>query len=102
MIYYKWGAEAEYGETVKKVILSCPGAYTKSLRNVDEAAELIVDFDIIAKAEIAKKAIPECNIVFKTGTEMRETAGGFLQVLYDANPQSVGGKLPDEGFYYLE
>jgi hypothetical protein len=35
MIYYKWGAEAEYGETVKKVILSCPGAYTKSLRNVE-------------------------------------------------------------------
>ncbi|MEM1483968.1 ABC transporter substrate-binding protein [Oscillospiraceae bacterium PP1C4] len=69
--------------------------------NIDVAADLVVAQGIIAKAPMAKKAIPQCNIVFKSGEEMKSIASGFLQVLFDANPQSVGGKLPDESFYYL-
>jgi NitT/TauT family transport system substrate-binding protein len=26
---------------------------------------------------------------------------GYLAVLFDQNPESVGGQLPDEAFYYL-
>ncbi|MEG2074540.1 MAG: ABC transporter substrate-binding protein, partial [Angelakisella sp.] len=51
-------------------------------------------------AAVAKKAIPKCNIVFLAGEDMKQAASGFLKVLFDANPQSVGGKLPDEEFYY--
>lgn len=68
---------------------------------LDWAAELAVKHEIIAKAPIAKAAIPQCNIVFLSGSEMQSAASGFLKVLFEANPQSVGGKLPDEGFYYL-
>lgn len=70
--------------------------------NIDEAARLVVENEIIAKQPIAVKAIPECNIVFIDGEEMRSIAGGFFKVLYDANPQSVGGALPDEGLYYID
>ena len=67
--------------------------------NVEEAAALSGKFDVIAEA-VAVKAIPECNIVFWEGEEMKKAAEGFLTVLYNANPKSVGGKLPDEGLYY--
>lgn len=63
------------------------------------AAALSEKYDII-KAAVAEKAIPECNIVFIEGDEMERIAGGCLQVLFDANPKSVGGSLPDEAFYY--
>ncbi|MGN0664306.1 MAG: ABC transporter substrate-binding protein [Negativibacillus sp.] len=63
------------------------------------AAALSEKYDII-KAAVAEKAIPECNIVFIEGNEMERIAGGCLQVLFDANPKSVGGSLPDEAFYY--
>ncbi len=63
------------------------------------AAVLSEKYDII-KAAVAEKAIPECNIVFIEGDEMERIAGGCLQVLFDANPKSVGGSLPDEAFYY--
>jgi len=76
-------------------------AFVTDPANIDAAADLVVAQGIIAKAPIAKKAIPECNIVFKSGEEMKTIASGFLQVLFDATPQSVGGKLPDENFYYL-
>ena len=55
---------------------------------------------IIPKAPLAKKAIPNCNLAFVTGTEMQEKLGAFFKVLFDADPASVGGKLPDAEFYY--
>lgn len=75
--------------------------YTTDPLNLDAVAELAVKRELIPSAAVAKKAIPQCNIVFMSGDEMRQAASGFLQVLFDANPQSVGGKLPDEGFYYI-
>jgi NitT/TauT family transport system substrate-binding protein len=68
--------------------------------NVDEAAELMAQFEIIPKAEVAKQAIPRCNIVFMDGPEMQSAVETYLKVLFEANPQSVGGALPDEAFYY--
>ncbi len=68
--------------------------------NVDTAAEIIANLEIIPQAAIAKNAIPRCNIVYVEGGEMKETLSGFLKVLFEADPTSVGGKLPDESFYY--
>lgn len=67
----------------------------------DQAAELIAAAGIIEKAPIAKKALPYCNITCLTGTDMKNALSGYLQVLFDQNPQSVGGKLPEDGFYYI-
>ena len=66
---------------------------------VEETAALSEHFDIF-KAAVAKKAIPYCNIVFKTGDDMKAAVSAYLSVLFDANPASVGGKLPDDSFYY--
>ncbi|MCH5272247.1 MAG: ABC transporter substrate-binding protein [Lachnospiraceae bacterium] len=72
-------------------------AYT--VENVEEAAALAEKFDIF-KAAVAKQAIPYCNIVFIEGDEMQSKAGAYLQVLYEQNPTSVGGALPEESFYF--
>lgn len=68
--------------------------------NIDEAAKLIVDAGILGNVEIAKKAIPNCNISFSKGEAMHKAAEGMLTVLFEANPKSIGGKLPDKDFYY--
>ena len=49
---------------------------------------------------IAKKALPNCNIVCLTGEELKADVSGYLQVLYDADPAAVGGALPGEDFYW--
>ena len=74
-------------------------AWVTDEANLEEAAALCESFDIM-NAAVAQQAIPECNIVFITGDEMEEKVGGFLQVLYDADPSAVGGAMPDEAFYY--
>lgn len=70
--------------------------------SVDEAATLAVEAGIIAKEPLAKKAIPNCSITYIDGKQMQEYLSGYLQVLFDADQSSVGGKLPGEGFYYTE
>jgi NitT/TauT family transport system substrate-binding protein len=64
------------------------------------AGELIAGLGIVPSAAIAEQAIPGAHIVLLTGAEARAAAEGYLQVLFDANPESVGGALPGDGFYY--
>jgi NitT/TauT family transport system substrate-binding protein len=68
--------------------------------NVEDAAALIEKYDIIPAA-VAKKALPYCNITFIEGEEMKTRLGGYLGTLAEQNADAVGGKLPDEGFYYI-
>ncbi|MGI6173260.1 MAG: ABC transporter substrate-binding protein [Christensenellales bacterium] len=68
--------------------------------NPAEAAQWIEEIGI-AKAAIAEKAIPACNIVCIKGAEMQESISGYLEALYEEDPASVGGALPDEAFYHL-
>ena len=67
--------------------------------NPDPAGELCGSFSIV-KAPIAKKAIPQCNLVCITGQEMKTALSGCLEVLLGQNPAAVGGTLPGDDFYY--
>ena len=66
----------------------------------DEAAQMIVDAEILPALPVAKAAIPRCNIVFITGENMKKTASAMYEVLFSADPKSVGGKVPGEDMYY--
>ena len=68
-------------------------------KNVNEGAALVGKYDIVTEA-VAQKAIPECNITFISGNEMKEKLSGYLSVLNDQNAKSIGGKLPADDFYY--
>ncbi|MEA4942301.1 hypothetical protein SDC9_91538 [bioreactor metagenome] len=67
--------------------------------NTADAAQLIGAYDIV-DAAVAEKALPACNIVCLTGTQMHDKLSGYLSVLFDQNPQSVGGALPKDDFYF--
>lgn len=68
--------------------------------NPAQAAELIAANGIIESPAVAEKALPRCNIVCLTGQEMYEKLSGYLRVLAEAAPESVGGALPGDDFYY--
>ncbi len=70
-------------------------------QDVEKGAELVVAAGIIGKAPIAQKAIPKCNITYVDGEEMKQALSGYLQVLFEQDATSVGGKLPEDDFYYV-
>ncbi len=67
--------------------------------NLEEAATLVGGYEIVPEA-VALTALPECNIVFVEGAEMKDMLSGYLNVLFEQNPQAIGGALPDDAFYY--
>ena len=95
----------------RDVVEANPGAVDSFLQNYAasvewvnannaDAAQLIAEYGIIEAAPVAEMALPYCNIVCITGSEMKDKLSGYLQVLADAEPSSVGGTLPGDDFYY--
>ena len=96
-------AENDYLKEHEADVDAFMDAYKASVEFVnsdtDAAAEIIGNHDIIP-AEVAAKAIPECSIVFMEGDEMQNILSGYLNTLNEQNPETIGGQLPDEDFYY--
>ncbi len=94
----------EYAEAHPDVIEEFLAEYAQSVEaantDVEGTAALCEAQGVVAKAAIAQKALPQCKIVCLTGEELKTNAEGYLQVLYDADPASVGGALPGADFYY--
>ena len=94
----------EYAEEHPDVVAAFLADYAKSVdaanTDLDGTAALCEEQGVVAKAAIAKKALPNCNIVCLTGDELKADASAYLQVLYDADPAAVGGALPGDDFYW--
>ena len=75
-------------------------AYMSDPANLEDAAQLVAQYGITPNAAIARSAIPQCNLVCLTGVEMKAVLEDYYQVLYDADPASIGGVLPYDSFYY--
>lgn len=88
-----------YPETVNAFLDEYSASVEYVNANTADAAQLIGKFEIVT-AEVAEKALPKCNIVFISGSEMKEKLSGYLQVLFDSEATSVGGALPGDDFYY--
>ena len=93
----------ENPEAVKQLLADYKKSCEMVSTDLDKIAEYLVEFKIgnITNVEIAKTAIPKCNIKYIDGEEMKTAVGGYLRILYDSNPASVGGELPADTLYYI-
>ena len=69
--------------------------------NAEQAGTLVAQYKIMGDAALAAKAIPNCHIVLIRGAAMQKALNPFYEVLFAANPKSIGGAMPDAGFYYV-
>lgn len=60
----------------------------------------IKEFGIFANDKVAAKAIPNCNIAYLDGSEMKTAMSGFLEAMYSVAPASIGNAIPNDNFYY--
>ena len=82
-----------------KAFLKEYAASVKQVNTASDAAAVVSSLGIVGSEAIAKQAIPRSYIVSITGDEMKSAASAVLNVLYTANPASVGGKLPGDDLY---
>ena len=80
--------------------------YSASIEYLSEdgadVAGIIETSGVFAKGAVAAKALPNCNICFITGAEMKDAMNAFLTIMFDTQPASIGGAIPADDFYYME
>jgi len=89
----------EYPEAVKLFLEEHAGSLAFVGAFAEESAELMEQFDIVPAA-VARQVIPRSNFVYITGAEMRVAVETFLAVIFEANPQAIGGVMPGEDFFF--
>ena len=92
---------AEHPQAVDAFLEEYEASVTYVKENPEEAGQLVADLGIAPSAAIAQKAIPQCNLVFLSGKDMKPAISGYYEVLYSIDPTAVGGKLPDDDIYYV-
>ena len=86
-------------DAVKKILEDYKTSTDFVNKYPNEASQLIAKQKIMASADLALQALPNCNIVCMTGSDMQNEASGMIKVLFNADPKSVGGTLPGNDFY---
>lgn len=87
-------------DAVAKFLTEYEASINAVKADIPAAAQLCVTHGIIPKAPIAQAAIPNCNLTFVDGNEMKTQLSGYLKVLFDYNPAAIGGAMPADDFYY--
>ena len=91
----------EHPQAVQTFLREYEGSVTYVRDNPELAGELVAQLGIAPSATIAQQAIPQCNLVFLSGADMKPAISGYFEVLYGIDPTAVGGALPDDGIYYV-
>ena len=79
----------------------------KGLRFFHLKTERSIRLVLVYREEMLSKALSsqEAKSILRPlgyDEEMKTALSEYLQILFDQNPKSVGGALPDDGFYYTE
>lgn len=91
----------EHEQAVAEYLNMAGQSVAWSLENMEDAAALQEELETFLNNDVALDAMPSISMVNLVGTEMRTALSGFLEELYWANPDSIGGALPPDEFYYL-
>lgn len=91
----------ENPEAVKAFLAEYKTSVETVLADASSAAELVAKHGIFDNAAVIEQAIPKCNLTFISGEDMKTPVNKYLGVSYEQNPKSVGGKLPEEDFYFI-
>ncbi len=95
----------EFAEAHPEAVEAFLAEYSFSIEavqaDVEGAAQLCEQYGIVAKSAVAAKAIPDCNLCCVVGEEMKSAIEPYYNVLYAANPASIGGEMPGEDFYFI-
>ncbi|MDF2677481.1 MAG: alkanesulfonate transporter substrate-binding subunit [Bacillota bacterium] len=94
----------QFAENNKQFVQEFLKQYEESVtyvnENAAEASILVEKNEIMPNAALIEKAIPYCGITYKNAVDNKESINAFYQILFDSNPASIGGKMPDNNFYY--
>lgn len=98
--------QKEFAEKYPEALNAFLEEYKESVKwvndNPAEAGELMEKHEIIPNAKLAELAIPLSNIVYIDASDAKTVLDEYYKILLDFDVKSVGGKLPNEDFYFIQ
>ena len=94
-------AFAEDTASMNKLIADFTASVDYVTSDPDNAAKDIVAKQIIGAEPVAKAAIPRCGISFITGEDCKAILDDYFKMMFESNPESVGGAVPSDDIYYM-
>lgn len=91
----------ENPEAVKSFLSEYASSSAEVVKDATASAALVKKHGIFDNEAVIAKAIPYCNITCIVGEDMKSPVNTYLGVLYANNEKSVGGKLPEDDFFYI-
>lgn len=95
----------EYAEAHPEAVEVFLKEYEASIAYLSEdptaAGALIEETGVFTNGTVAAKAIPNCNVCFLAGEDMKTAMSQFCDILFALEPSAVGGAVPGEDFYWL-
>ena len=95
---------ADFAKENPKLLQSLLKEYDKAvswtIKNPGKAGLLTEKNGLGLSAEIIEKAIPVSNYTFIPADSAKNSIEALLKLFLENEKTSIGGKLPDEGFYY--
>lgn len=91
----------ENGEALLKFLEEYEVSASAANEDPSATGALVEQYGVMPNAQLAARAIPNANIVSIFGDDMKAVLAPFYEVLFAANPQSIGGELPDDEFYFI-
>ncbi len=97
------GTTDKYAQENHDLIVKFEEEYKKALEwvaeNPEKAGEL-AEAKIGMKKQMIMKALPNMGMHYKNAVESKAELDDFYKLLFDFNPKTVGGKIPDENMYF--
>ncbi|MCR5623604.1 MAG: ABC transporter substrate-binding protein [Treponema sp.] len=90
----------KYPDTVQKFLNSYKKATEWTVSHPQEAGTLVEKHTLGLKADVAAASIPNANYVWIPAKKGRGDMEKLLSVFLSFAPESIGGALPDDGFYF--
>lgn len=86
--------------TVEKFIQAYKQAFEWTVKNPSHAGALAEKNNLGLNAKIVEKAIPNAAFTWKSAPDGRTEIESLLSIFLENAPESVGGKLPADEFYF--
>lgn len=102
---------ADYAKEKPEAVHALLNEYKSSVKYMTDPMSMAVSSDMnpgrllekyeLAPAAVAPEALADANLTFISGMDnLRNAIQGYYEVLYAANPASIGGGIPDDNFYF--
>ncbi len=95
---------SRFSDKYPSLVNQISDAYANSCNFVNEhpdsTAHLMLSNLLSPNINAARASIPLCNIHYIAAFALQQEVFRYLNIFYNFNPKSIGGKMPDQNFIY--